>query len=359
MSRYNRHIILSEVGQEGQNKLLKAKVLVVGAGGLGCPALQYLAASGVGTIGIIDFDIVDVSNLQRQILFGTSSLGINKALVAKSRLEDLNPTITINTYPEKLTSKNALEYFIDYDIIVDGTDNFATRYLINDAAIITNKPIVYGAIYKFEGQVSVFNYQNGPSYRCLFPIIPKEGSVANCSEIGVLGVLPGIIGTMQANEVIKIILEFDNILSGKLLCYNAKTTQITTLKISKSSSAFENVLARKDTFQDDYDKISCNTEIPEIKAEHALLEDNIQFIDIRELYVQPQLNLPNSIQIPLYQLEQNLNQINLDKRVVIFCNYGIQSKLAVELLQKHNINNCYSLKGGALAIVEQLKVKTS
>ena len=358
MSRYNRHIILSEVGQEGQNKLLNAKVLVVGAGGLGCPALQYLVASGVGTIGIIDFDIVDISNLQRQILFGTSSLGENKALAAKSRLEDLNPTITINAYPEKLTSKNALELFKGYDIIVDGTDNFATRYLINDAAIITNKPIVYGAIYKFEGQVSVFNYQNGPSYRCLFPAVPKKGSVANCSEIGVLGVLPGIIGTMQANEVIKIILGFDNVLSGKLLCYNAKTSQITPLKISKSTLEFENVLARKDTFQDIYDDISCNAEVLEITAEQALQEEDNQFIDIRELYEEPQLELTNSIQIPLYQLEQNLNQIKTKKRNVIFCKYGIQSKLAVELLQKHNINNCYSLKGGVLAIVEQLKIKT-
>lgn len=204
MSRYNRHIILSDVGQIGQDKLSKAKVLVVGAGGLGCPVLQYLTAAGIGELGIIDFDVVEESNLQRQILFGTSSLGTNKALAAKNRLEDLNPTIQINAYTEKLTSKNALELFKEYDIIVDGTDNFATRYLVNDAAILTNKPIVYGAIYKFEGQVSVFNYQNGPSYRCLFPNAPKEGSVANCSEVGVLGVLPGIIGTMMANEVLKI-----------------------------------------------------------------------------------------------------------------------------------------------------------
>ena len=199
MSRYNRHIILSDVGQEGQDKLLSAKVLVVGAGGLGCPVLQYLVAAGIGKIGIIDFDVIEESNLQRQILFGASSLGLNKALAAKKRLEDLNPTITINAYPKKLTPNNVLEYFDNYDIIVDGTDNFSTRYLINDAAIIKNKPVVYGAIYKFEGQVSVFNHKNGPSYRCLFPTPPKEGSVANCTEVGVLGVLPGIIGGMQAN----------------------------------------------------------------------------------------------------------------------------------------------------------------
>ena len=184
MSRYSRHIVLDEIGQAGQEKISLAKVLVVGAGGLGCPVLQYLTAAGIGTLGIIDFDIVEESNLQRQILFGTSSIGFNKAIVAKSRLEDLNPTINIIAYPEKLTSKNALELFEGYDIIVDGTDNFASRYLINDAAILSNKPIVYGAIYKFEGQVSVFNYRNGPSYRCLFATPPKEGSVANFQKLG-------------------------------------------------------------------------------------------------------------------------------------------------------------------------------
>ena len=208
MSRYNRHIILSEIGQAGQDKLSNAKVLVIGAGGLGCPVLQYLAAAGIGTIGIVDFDIVDISNLQRQVLFGTSSLGKNKAEAAKQRLEDLNNEISIIAYPEKLTHKNAIDLFNQYDIIVDGTDNFETRYLVNDACIITNKPLVFGAIYKFEGQVSVFNYQNGPSYRCLFPSPPKEGTVPNCSEIGVLGVLPGIIGSMQANEVLKIIIRY-------------------------------------------------------------------------------------------------------------------------------------------------------
>ena len=244
MSRYNRHIILSDVGQQGQDKLSDAKVLVVGAGGLGCPVLQYLTAAGIGTLGIIDFDIVEESNLQRQILFGTESLGTNKAIAAKKRLEDLNPTINIEAITERLTSKNALSLFKEYDLIVDGTDNFATRYLVNDTAILTNKPFVYGAIYKFEGQVSVFNYKDGPSYRCLFPIPPKEGSVANCSEVGVLGVLPGIIGTMMANEVIKIILEFDQVLSGKLLCYNSRTAESSTLKINKNQSEFDKVISQ-------------------------------------------------------------------------------------------------------------------
>ena len=181
MNRYNRHIILSEIGLEGQHKINMAKVLVVGAGGLGCPVLQYLAAAGIGTLGIIDFDIVSESNLQRQVLFGSSSLGINKAIAAKKRLEDLNTSITIHAYPKKLNYKNAISFFKEYDIIVDGTDNFKTRYLVSDACIITKKPLVYAGIYKFEGQVSVFNYNNGPSYRCLFPTPPRAEEIPNCA----------------------------------------------------------------------------------------------------------------------------------------------------------------------------------
>jgi adenylyltransferase/sulfurtransferase len=359
MNRYNRHIILSEIGQKGQNQLLQAKVLVVGAGGLGCPVLQYLTAAGIGTIGIIDFDVVEESNLQRQILFGTSSLGMNKAIAAKERLVDLNPTITINVYPEALTVNNALELFESYDIIVDGSDNFGTRYLINDAAVLTNKSIVYGAIYKFEGQVSVFNYKNGPSYRCLFPNPPKEGAVANCSEVGVLGVLPGIIGVMQANEVIKIILNFNHVLSGKLLCYNAKTSQITSLKITKSTSEFEKILAnklnRKEYGVDDF----CHSPLPEISVEEALDNGDSLFIDVRELHEQPKLDVSNCIQIPLSQLEYRLDQINTNAKIVVFCHSGVRSKSAVDILQKHNIINCYNLKGGMIAVSEFYKIKIS
>ena len=242
MNRYNRHIILSEIGQAGQDKISSAKVLIIGAGGLGCPIALYLTAAGVGTLGIIDFDTVEISNLQRQVLYGTSTLGKNKAIAAKERLEDLNDDISIVAYPEKLTHKNAIDLFNQYDIIVDGTDNFETRYLVNDACIIANKPFVFGAIYKFEGQISVFNYKNGPSYRCVFPNPPEKGSVPNCSEIGVLGVLPGIIGTMQANEVLKMILELGNTLSGKLLCYNALTLQNSILKIKKSEAIIQSIL---------------------------------------------------------------------------------------------------------------------
>ncbi|MBT8253048.1 MAG: HesA/MoeB/ThiF family protein, partial [Bacteroidia bacterium] len=242
MKRYNRHIVLPEIGKQGQNKISAARVLVIGAGGLGCPVLMYLAAAGVGTLGIIDFDVVEESNLQRQVLFGNSSLGLNKALMAKERLNDLNPTINIDAYPERLTSVNALDLFNNYDIVVDGSDNFGTRYLVNDASIITKTPLVYGAIYKFEGQLSVFNYDEGPSYRCLFSTPPKAGTVPNCDEIGVLGVLPGIIGTMQANEVLKIILQNEGVLSGRLLCYDSRSAKFYEIGVKRSDSLINKVL---------------------------------------------------------------------------------------------------------------------
>jgi adenylyltransferase/sulfurtransferase len=355
LSRYNRHIILSEIGQKGQDKVSKARVLVVGAGGLGCPVLQYITAAGIGTIGIIDFDIVTESNLQRQVLFGTSSLGKNKAIIAKERLMDLNNTITINAYPEKLTHKNALEFFEDYDIIVDGTDNFSTRYLINDASIIAQKPLVYGAIYKFEGQVSVFNYYDGPSYRCLFPIPPKEGTIPNCSEIGVLGVLPGIIGSMQANEVLKIILGLGNVLSGKVLCYNALTTQTNTLIINKSENEINTVLLNKNSFQNIEEASHCDFSPPEISIEEAFQKNNVQFIDVRELNELPKVEALNPTLIPLGEFEDNLDKIDSKKEKIIFCQAGVRSKTAVSILQKHNINKSYSLKEGASEIVAYLK----
>jgi len=352
LSRYSRHIILSEIGQKGQDKITQAKVLVVGAGGLGCPILQYLAAAGIGTLGIVDFDIVEESNLQRQILFGMSTLGKNKALAAKERLEDLNPTITITAYPERLTAKNAVSLFNEYDIIVDGTDNFTTRYLINDASLITNKPLVYGAIYKFEGQVSVFNYQSGPSYRCIFPTPPKAGSVANCSEVGVLGVLPGIVGSMQANEVLKLVLGLGNVLSGKLLCYNALTAETLTLTVNKSELEINKVLDQKDTFQDRQSAFNCDISFNEISVEKALQKKNVQFIDVRETHELPKVDIINPVQIPLSKLEHHLEKIDAEKEKIIFCQSGIRSKKAVALLQKNQINNCYSLKEGAQAIIE-------
>jgi len=354
LNRYNRHIILSEVGQKGQDKLSKAKVLVVGAGGLGCPVLQYLAAAGIGTLGIMDFDVVSESNLQRQILFGTSSLGLNKAIAAKERLQDLNHTITINAYTKELTHKNALELFKIYDIIVDGTDNFATRYLINDASIITNKPLVHGGIYKFEGQVSVFNYNDGPSYRCLFPIPPKKGAVPNCSEIGVLGVLAGIIGTIQANEVLKIILGIGDLLSGKVQYYNALTSQSTFLKINRSEKDIQRVINSESIFETLEDNLNCEVSVPEISLKEAFQKQNIQWIDVREYNTNPKIESKNSTHIPLADLDKNLDKINPKKEKIIFCQAGIKSKMAVSILRDNQINNSYSLREGAFEMKKHL-----
>ncbi|MGK0254198.1 MAG: molybdopterin/thiamine biosynthesis adenylyltransferase/rhodanese-related sulfurtransferase [Mariniflexile sp.] len=352
MSRYNRHIILPEIGQAGQEKLTNTKVLVVGAGGLGCPVLQYLAAAGIGTLGVIDFDVVEESNLQRQVLFGTSSLGKNKAEAAKKRLEDLNNEISIIAYPEKLTYQNALELFNQYDLIVDGSDNFETRYLVNDACIITNKPLVFGAIYKFEGQVCVFNYQNGPSYRCLFPNLPKKEAVPNCSEIGVLGVLPGIIGSMQANEILKIILGIGAVLNGKLLCYNALTSQTSILKISKSEAEISKILKEKDNFHKKDLISNCELETIEISIKAVLEKENVQFIDVREPHELPKIEAIKITSIPLSELKNSIHKIDSGKQKVVFCQSGIRSKQAVSILNNLNIPNCFSIKEGASEIIK-------
>ncbi|WJJ95234.1 HesA/MoeB/ThiF family protein [Algibacter luteus] len=355
MSRYNRHIVLSEIGHIGQDKLSNAKVLVVGAGGLGCPVLQYLTAAGVGTIGVIDFDVVELSNLQRQVIFGTSSLGKNKAIAAKERLEDLNDSIQINAYAERLTHQNAINLFENYDIIVDGSDNFETRYLVNDACLITQKPLVFGAIYKFEGQVSVFNYNNGPSYRCLFPNPPKKGSVPNCSDIGVLGVLPGIIGSMQANEVLKIILGIGNVLSGKVWCYNALTLQNSILKFNKSEETIHSVLKNNDDFDKTNIDFNCIREIKTASIEDLLPEKSVQFIDVRDSIEQPKIEGLEVINIPLSQLENNLHQLDSEKTKALFCQSGIRSKQAAELLHEYKVQNCYSIVEGASEINNKIK----
>lgn len=230
-TRYNRQLILDQIGMEGQLELKNAKVLVVGAGGLGCPALQYLTAAGVGTIGIIDFDLVDLSNLHRQILFNHEDIAKNKATCAAEKLHILNPEINLISYPIQLEETNAKKIIAGYDIVLDGSDNFTTRYLVNDTCLLLHKPMVYGAIYKFEGQVSVFNYNNGPTYRCLFP--ENDATAPNCSEVGVLGVLPGVIGMYQATEAIKIILGIGQVLSGTLLQMNLLTHETIQLRIHK------------------------------------------------------------------------------------------------------------------------------
>jgi len=356
VERYSRQLLLSEVGKEGQKRLLASKVLVIGAGGLGCPILQYLTGAGVGTIGIIDDDVVSVSNLHRQILYGVSSVGQHKAIAAKDRLSDLNPDISIVPYTERLTTKNALSLFLDYDIIVDGSDNFSTRYLVNDACILTNKSLVYGAIYKFQGQVAVFNYQNGPSYRCLFPDPPAPGDAPSCSEIGVIGVLPGIIGTLQANEVVKIILGIGNVTSGSIKLINTLTTEMTSLKIARNQEVINEVFQRKDHFETYNYDVFCgiNPDIPEITFDEAFQLKDVQYIDVRESQERPKIEDLNPLYIPLNTLEQTAENLNKDKIFVCFCQSGIRSKKATEQLMNLGFKNVYSLKQGAPLLAQIL-----
>ena len=352
-NRYSRHLLLSEIGVSGQEKLKASKVLVIGAGGLGCPVLQYLAAAGVGNIGIIDFDVVDVSNLQRQILYSTNDVGINKALAAKNRLNSLNPLIKVVAYQEKLTNKNALELFAHYDIIVDGSDNFSTRYLVNDACVLTNKPLIYGAIYRFEGQVTVFNYKQGPSYRCLFPEAPKQGSVPNCSEVGVLGVLPGIIGVYQANETLKIILGIGKVLSEKLLIIDALNSSQMELNIQKSRDQIDKVLNAKNEFESyDYD-FFCGITSPQAESEiscatlkEIVTKEDLQIIDVREAWETPNVNELNAISIPLNTLAQNLKQIDKHKKTIVYCQKGGRSAQAINYLHENGFKNLINLTGG-------------
>jgi adenylyltransferase/sulfurtransferase len=350
--RYSRHIKLNEVGESGQQKLKHANVLVIGAGGLGCPVLQYLSAAGVGTIGIIDFDTIELSNLQRQILFTTEDIGKNKAKVAAKWLSGLNPNVDYIVYPERLTTKNALSLFNDFDIVVDGSDNFATRYLANDAAVITNTPLVYGAIYKFEGQVSVFNYQNGPTYRCLYPEPPSYGAMTNCSDIGVLGVLPGMIGTYQANETLKIILGIGEVLSGKLLLVKALNNDSQKLSVSKDQQEIDKVMSKADEFENiDYDAL-CNTTKsvgPEINAselKQLLGNQNMTIIDVRESFEEPRHKELNAKNVPLGVINSVDLELPLDEQIVVYCQHGIRSKTAIEILKKKGYQNLTNLTGG-------------
>jgi len=346
LKRYNRHLILPEIGNEGQEKLKNASVFVVGAGGLGCPALLYLAAAGVGKIGIADFDTVDISNLQRQVLYTTEDIGLSKAAQAKKRIQLLNPLVDVSVYTERLDNKNILEYIKSYDIIIDGSDNFATRYLVNDACVILDKPLVYGSIFKFEGQVSVFNYKNGPTYRCIFPEPPGAGEVPNCSEIGVLGVLPGMIGTMQANEAIKIITGIGNTLSGKLLLFNALNMEFNTISFSLVP---EN---KNITHLIDYE-LFCGNENKYIENEltadelrHKLTTEKDLFIlDVRNPDEYERFNI-GGILIPLPELESLKNKIPLNKEIVVICQSGKRSLIAIEKLKDWGHPKLFNLTGG-------------
>lgn len=342
--QYNRHLILKDIGEDGQLKLKQAKVLVIGAGGLGCPILQYLTAAGVGKIGIIDHDTIDQSNLQRQILYSHDAIGQFKAEVAAQRLSGLNPFVNFEVYLQKLTSEVAIELFSKYDIVVDGSDNFPTRYLVNDAAVLTNKPVVFGSIYKFEGQVSVFNYNNGPTYRCLYPNAPKPNEVPNCSEIGVLGVLPGIIGSLQANEVIKLICGIGDVLSGKLLTYNALSMQQLILSFQKNESIQVTELDA------DYDFL-CGLPKSNLEITKNELESNLEYynlLDVREDYERAQHHIGGQ-HIPLGDLKHRLDEVSQDKDLVVYCKAGMRSKMAIEIIKDSGFKmQLLNLKGGIL-----------
>jgi len=359
--RYSRHLIMPEVGMEGQLKLKNAKVLLIGTGGLGAPLGLYLAAAGVGKLGLVDFDVVDFTNLQRQIAFGTADVGKSKAQAARARLSDLNPDIQIEAFETQLTSANALELFKDFDIIVDGTDNFPTRYLVNDACILLGKPNVYGSIFRFEGQITVFGMPDGPCYRCLYPEPPPPGLVPSCAEGGVLGVLPGIVGSIQAMETIKLILGRGDSLVGRLLLFDALGMKFRELKLRKNANCpmcGEHRTINK--LIDYYEFCGVRGEesptpdlaVPEItpKELKSRLDkgDDLFILDVREPHEYQICNL-NGTLIPLGELPRRVHELDTSREIVAHCRSGKRSAEAVDFLRKAGFRKILNLKGGILA----------
>ncbi|BAV94117.1 ThiF family adenylyltransferase [Ichthyobacterium seriolicida] len=351
MSRYDRHISLRDVGHKGQQKLFKAKVLIVGAGGLGCPILQYLAAAGVGKIGIIDHDRVEESNLQRQVLFGTDDIGKYKSHIAQKKLYNLNPTISIQSYADRLTRKNISHIIEGYDIIADGTDNFSTKYLLNDACVALDKTLVYASVNEFSGQVSVFNYKGGPNYRSLFAH-PPQAFIPSCSESGVLGVLPGIIGSIQANEILKIILKIGVPLSGKLLTFNSLNNDISIFDICKTNIDEDVKTSSNNYFKgENYDLLNCDIHSLsslEISLELAKKNPNTLFIDIRNLDELPRIKKIQVVEKNIESILDEINEIDDQRSLVLICQLGQRSLKAVNILRERGFKNCYSLQGGVL-----------
>ena len=368
LARYDRHLIIPDFGLDAQKRLKAAKVLVVGSGGLGSPALLYLAAAGVGTIGIVDFDVVDDSNLQRQVLFGVKEIGQPKVAAARRRIEALNPHINVHIYDIQLSSKNALDIIKDYDIIADGTDNFPTRYLVNDASVLLDKPNVYASIFQFEGQVSVFNYRNakgelGPNYRDLYPTPPPAGLVPSCAEGGVLGVLPGIIGSLQALEVIKIITGVGETLSGRFYTFDALTFQSRIFNIKRNP---DNPLNGKNPTINhliDYEQF-CGMKVVENPLKEITAKElydwqvrgePFQLIDVREPHEYDLVNIGAKL-IPLASIAANADQIAKDRKVVVYCKMGGRSTKAIrELEEKFGFDNLYNLKGGIIAYIDEVQ----
>ena len=360
--RYSRHLIMPEVGMEGQLKLKQAKVLCIGTGGLGAPLGLYLAAAGVGRLGLVDFDSVDLTNLQRQILFDTNDIGRPKIEAAKNRLRNLNPDIQIDTFETRLTSENALDILKDYDIVVDGTDNFATRYLVNDACVILGKPNVYGSIFRFEGQITIFGNPGGPCYRCLYPEPPPPGLVPSCAEGGVLGVLPGIVGAIQAVETLKVIIGKGEPLVGRLLLFDALAMSFRELKLRKNPECA--VCGEHPTITKliDYDEFCgirgeesaspAQATVPEISPRELKSRldrgDDLFVLDVREPHEFQICNLGGYL-IPLGELSRRVNELDSSREIVAHCRSGKRSAEAVEFLRSAGFRKVLNLKGGILA----------
>ncbi len=366
IARYSRHLIMPEVALDGQKKLKAAKVLTIGAGGLGSPLAMYLAAAGVGTLGIVDFDVVDESNLQRQIIHGTSDVGRKKMESAKETIKNINPNVNVIGFEEPLSSENALEIFKDFDIIVDGTDNFPTRYLVNDACVLLGKPNVYGSIFRFEGQASVFYAEEGPCYRCLYPEPPPPGLVPSCAEGGVLGILPGAIGIIQATETVKLILGAGDPLIGRLMLYDALGMSFREMKLRKDPDC--PICGENPTVTEliDYQEfcgipqaqaVEEENNVPEITVQELKQKmdngDNVNVLDVREPHEYEVANIGVKL-IPLGELPQRIAELDSDENFAIHCKSGARSAKAVKLLQDAGFQNAYNVKGGITAWSEEI-----
>ena len=357
LQRYSRHLLLPEVGLEGQGRLKAGRVLLVGAGGLGSPLGLYLAAAGVGHVGLVDFDVVDVTNLQRQVLHGTRDVGRSKLDSARDRLLDINPHVDLETYDTRLTSDNALEIVREYDVVVDGTDNFPTRYLVNDACVLTGRPNVYGSIFRFEGQASVFATADGPCYRCLFREPPPPGLVPSCAEGGVLGVLPGLIGTIQATETLKILLGIGTTLAGRLLLVDALRMQFRTLKLQRDPAcpACGTRTLRELIDYEDFcglRAVHSGPGVPEVTPAELVAwrarGDAIDLVDVREPGEWALGHVSGARHVPLGTVSSALGTFARDRTTVLYCKGGTRSAQAARILQDDGFTNVWSLTGGIL-----------
>jgi molybdopterin/thiamine biosynthesis adenylyltransferase/rhodanese-related sulfurtransferase len=365
--RYSRHLLIPEVGLDGQRKLKGASALIIGTGGLGSPVALYLAAAGIGHLGLVDYDVVDSSNLQRQVIHGTSTVGKLKVESARAKLMDLNPNVQVDVYNEPFTSENALPIAKDYDILLDGTDNFPTRYLTNDVAVFLGKPNVYASIYRFDGQVSVFYAREGPCYRCLFPEPPPPGLVPSCAEGGVLGVLPGTIGTIQATEALKVLLGIGDPLIGRLLLYNALDMSFDIVKLKKNPKC--RVCGEQADIKElidyeefcgvpghDHDESSAGAgyDISAVDLARRLEQNHLKLLDVREPHELQISAIPGAVNIPLGTLAARLSELDSAEDMVVFCKTGVRSTRALELLASAGFKKVKNLKGGINAWAEEV-----